>query len=533
MRMSKVYISAAVIIVLATLIGIGFYFSGLPCNLTVHSMSSGYSGPVTAAIEKILVIQSSPEKRTAKLARTLAEELMKQTGIPSEFQPFDAKIELSDYGRVMPMMVSRVKQTDTGGTAYRIRTLTIHESSSSWYKGVVLTFGSMNFDATFSGNSQSDRFVGRIVEEIKSVLDKVNAGLVMSLPEIETPVQEAPAVQLASVKDPVLIYRGWDFYCRQLLVYRFKIIDRKEDFAKLSKEFEQAGFKTEVPEYTDEVRFLHDNNDLIWLDMGRWNTMPEYGIAIAKIGLPLNNRKNDEKFILEFARKDLRSFVLARGLLNLRGEQLIEVFDRLTSINDVREMKLVLETCSSERQRKTLGERYKRFYRRMVDRLVGDIQSETFLRSLKELVKLSIGNKIDEDDFNYLKERLPGIYRKIELNQNQPSVSVQIKAENPEYARLWLTVQVPERPPVDYYLGWTKLPNGQYKSERAFVSSTAGRESRENSFGDRLIYRFKQNWSCNEAGSEPIPPAPGEFILQTSFIPKIGIFTVNLEYNPG
>ncbi len=44
------------------------------------------------------------------------------------------------------------------------------------------------------------------------------------------------------------------------------------------------------------------------------------------------------------------------------------------------------------------------------------------------------------------------------LDKDHVIVTARIKMEDPECARIW-EIQVPERPPVNYYLGQIKLPD--------------------------------------------------------------------------
>lgn len=333
---------------------------------------SSYTKDITGRLEELYIMTGTDDSLTRMTADLLAEKITEKTGMPCKAVSSNTPLKINmdraaalyiepgkimkppfqNQGAVPKILRDKIPQSrqqiDFGGKkGLKIKMLQTWSNSRVPVKGLIFPNLYCNFSGTVAADTPDNattaqQMVKEILKYIIPLLQCCRGENAVAIPEIKLPAQEFPPfLKLKGLKDARLIFVGEGLTPARLEVYSFKKVNYDSDLAIITEALKKRGFNKGFQNATGEQLVFRADRDEALLDMGRSSgepvpigleISPEYGLLIVPVSRTASYNA-DQEFMDGLIKKDLKFFVLSRGLTSLKPELRQKVMREFFDLN--------------------------------------------------------------------------------------------------------------------------------------------------------------------------------------------------------
>ncbi len=528
-------LSIAVGLLLGKTVALHFDFNS---HCVMSSYTFGQAGPVRAKIEKIILIQGTPDPETLHFSEILAEMIYRETAIPTQIQKFADPATVYDFTRELPLIVvgtepihSPFKRQNhlSAGLSGKILSADKNAVFNILPKNIAFSVYSLRDDfftqpadglkipsigISFNGkvlcgynNDATSVAVTKSAEKsgeaLVSLLQKSQKGLVAKIPQPES----KPAINpfslpdLSGLNDLTLIYRCSSYDCKSFDVYRFKVSSVENDLAyirkQLGKDMREGRWIKDIIRFSGKrqndkigVKQLH-----IILEKGSnsldTKTIPRYGFLVCYETEILPDKKLFLPETLdEFRRKDPVSFALLGGIQILKSEadrsRLLEELSGIAAFDAEHKILLLPEAADWNKCKPNTQNIYQRWFRECVDQTVSQPDATDITKRIDTLFKKSSGEG-QKTLRQYLTQKLGSSYQKISIPERPGRIIMEFSFEELKASKVLECIfSDPDYTPLQINIGISKDP----KSGAEIISQAIGGRSGSSHIDNTVPYQL-------------------------------------------
>lgn len=489
-----VLIFAVILAISAGVTGQLMTFSVKPdFSKTVSSFGTSSSEGITARLDELYIMTGSDDELTRMTADLLSEKITEKTGIPCKVvSSVDAPLKVNmdraavlymEYGKVitpscpipkfLKNKIPPSQAESAGKTGFKLKFLHSFETCFFPVKGLVFPQIELNFSGSVSADAGSDAAIaqqsaGEIMKKLLPSLEKHRSCDSVDIPEIKLPAQEfPPLLKLKGLKDIKLIFLGEGINQARLEVYSFKKVNYDSDLAIITEELKKRGFDQRAQNaYAGQLVFNADMHNAL-LDMGYRNgdpvplsldIDPEHGLLIVPVYREESYDASPE-FLNEIMKKDLRLFVLSRGLSTIDPKLRLNAMRDFFALDDLSFQARLSALQSLSHEKLTPEEKavYEKAFLKMIDETAEQENFQDLLKRMQDLKSISDITPDAKPLIEQLHKKLSDVFIEIKMpdtpdkeglvrkslefpvgNLHSFRKMIEISFETPGYVPIWL-----------------------------------------------------------------------------------------------